>query len=201
MRRGRLHHLSATLSPPGNRSQAQDYSQGSEVKKLDLLITGVGGQGVILASDIIGDAAIAAGYDIKKTDALGMAQRGGSVTSNVRIAPQVQSPLIKMGEADMLLVFDRGGFGEDFFKSIYKKTLFVCWHKGKASPPRKVKWKKVYRYLESNIYGEKERETLEVKEDTIELDNRKNKFIFKNREIRRAIISAYKSNFPISITI
>ena len=77
------------------------------MKKLDLLITGVGGQGVILASDIIGDAAIAAGYDIKKTDALGMAQRGGSVTSNVRIAPQVRSPLIKTGEADMLLAFEK----------------------------------------------------------------------------------------------
>jgi len=77
------------------------------VKKLDLLITGVGGQGVILASDIIGDAAITTGYDIKKTDALGMAQRGGSVTSNVRIAPQVRSPLIKMGEADMLLAFEK----------------------------------------------------------------------------------------------
>ncbi|HUV76333.1 MAG TPA: indolepyruvate oxidoreductase subunit beta [Dehalococcoidales bacterium] len=77
------------------------------MKKLDLLITGVGGQGVILASDIIGDAAITTGYDIKKTDALGMAQRGGSVTSNVRIAPQVRSPLIKMGEADMLLAFEK----------------------------------------------------------------------------------------------
>ena len=72
-----------------------------------MLITGAGGQGIILASDIIGEAAIAAGYDIKKTDALGMAQRGGSVTSNVRIAPQVRSPLIKMGEADMLLAFEK----------------------------------------------------------------------------------------------
>ncbi|MBE9482280.1 MAG: 2-oxoacid:acceptor oxidoreductase family protein, partial [Chloroflexi bacterium] len=49
------------------------------MKKFNLLITGVGGQGVILASDIIGEAALAAGYDIKKTDTLGMAQRGGSV--------------------------------------------------------------------------------------------------------------------------
>ena len=77
------------------------------MKKLDLLITGVGGQGVILASDIIGDIAIAAGYDIKKTDAIGMAQRGGSVTSHVRIAPQVRSPLIKKGDADMLLAFEK----------------------------------------------------------------------------------------------
>ena len=72
------------------------------MNKFDLLITGVGGQGVILASDIIGEAALAAGYDVKKTDTLGMAQRGGSVVSHVRIGPQVWSPLIKEGEVDIL---------------------------------------------------------------------------------------------------
>jgi len=77
------------------------------VKKLDLLITGVGGQGVILASDIIGEAALAAGYDVKKTDTLGMAQRGGSVVSHVRIAYQVWSPLIKEGEVDILVAFEK----------------------------------------------------------------------------------------------
>ena len=77
------------------------------MKKLDLLITGMGGQGVILASDIIGDAAMAAVYDVKKTDTLGMAQRGGSVISHVRIAPHVYSPLIKRGEVDILLAFEK----------------------------------------------------------------------------------------------
>ena len=77
------------------------------MKKLDLLITGAGGQGIILASDIIGDAAIAAGCDVKKTDTLGMAQRGGSVLSNVRIAPRVWSPLIKQGEVDILLSLEK----------------------------------------------------------------------------------------------
>ena len=72
-----------------------------------MLITGAGGQGVILASDIIGEAAIAAGYDVKKTDTLGMAQRGGSVVSHVRIAPQVYSPLIKKGEVDILLALEK----------------------------------------------------------------------------------------------
>lgn len=72
-----------------------------------MLITGAGGQGVILASDIIGEAAIAAGYDVKKTDTLGMAQRGGSVVSHVRIAPQVWSPLIKKGEVDILLALEK----------------------------------------------------------------------------------------------
>ena len=77
------------------------------MKKLDLLITGMGGQGVILASDIIAEAALAAGYDVKKTDTLGMAQRGGSVVSHVRIAHRVWSPLIKESKVDMLVAFEK----------------------------------------------------------------------------------------------
>jgi len=77
------------------------------VKKLDLLITGVGGQGIVLASDIIGETALAAGYDVKKTDTLGMAQRGGSVVSHIRLARHVWSPLIKKGEVDILVAFEK----------------------------------------------------------------------------------------------
>jgi len=77
------------------------------VKKLDLLMAGVGGQGVIIASDLVGEAALAAGYGVKKTDTIGMAQRGGSVISHVRIACQVWSPLIKEGEVDVLLAFEK----------------------------------------------------------------------------------------------
>ena len=77
------------------------------MKKFDLLITGVGGQGVILASNIIGEVALAAGYDVKKTDTLGMAQRGGSVVSHVRLGPEVHSPLIRAGEVDILLAFEK----------------------------------------------------------------------------------------------
>ena len=77
------------------------------MKKFDLLIAGVGGQGVVLASDIIGEAALAAGYDVKKTDTLGMAQRGGSVVSHVRLGHRVWSPLIKAGETDMLIAFEK----------------------------------------------------------------------------------------------
>ena len=76
-------------------------------QKLDILVTGVGGQGVVLASDIIGETALAAGYDVKKTDTLGMAQRGGSVVSNVRIGPKVWSPMIKEGEVELLLAFEK----------------------------------------------------------------------------------------------
>jgi indolepyruvate ferredoxin oxidoreductase beta subunit len=77
------------------------------LKKMDLLVIGVGGQGVVLASDIIGETAIAAGYDVKKTDTLGMAQRGGSVISHVRMADKIFSPLIPEGRADLLLAFEK----------------------------------------------------------------------------------------------
>jgi indolepyruvate ferredoxin oxidoreductase beta subunit len=77
------------------------------MKKLDILVTGVGGQGVVLASDIIGETALAAGFDVKKTDTLGMAQRGGSVVSHIRLGKKVWSPLIKEGDCDLLLAFEK----------------------------------------------------------------------------------------------
>lgn len=77
------------------------------MKKLDILMVGVGGQGNVLASDILGEVAIAAGYDVKKTDTLGMAQRGGSVVSQVRMANQVWSPMIREGEVDILVALEK----------------------------------------------------------------------------------------------
>jgi indolepyruvate ferredoxin oxidoreductase, beta subunit len=75
--------------------------------KLNILITGVGGQGVVLASDILGDVALESGLDVKKTDTLGMAQRGGSVVTHLRIGETVASPLIGEGEVDLLLAFEK----------------------------------------------------------------------------------------------
>jgi indolepyruvate ferredoxin oxidoreductase beta subunit len=77
------------------------------MKKFDLLITGVGGQGVILASNIISEVALASGYDVKETDTLGMAQRGGSVVGHVRLSSRVYSPLIRAGEVDILVSFEK----------------------------------------------------------------------------------------------
>ena len=74
---------------------------------LNILIAGVGGQGVVLASDILGDVAMEAGLDVKKTDTLGMAQRGGSVAAHLRMGEKVASPLIGQGQADILLAFEK----------------------------------------------------------------------------------------------
>lgn len=73
----------------------------------NILVAGVGGQGVILASDVMADTFLEAGYDIKKSEVHGMAQRGGSVSSHVRFGEKVYSPIIKMGEADFLCVMER----------------------------------------------------------------------------------------------
>ncbi len=77
------------------------------MSKHDFILVGVGGQGTILASDIIAAAGLAAGYDVKQSEVHGMAQRGGSVTSHVRWASQVFSPLIGRGEADLMLAFEK----------------------------------------------------------------------------------------------
>ena len=70
-------------------------------------LAGVGGQGTILASNVLAEVALAAGFDVKKSEVHGMAQRGGSVNTHVRWdAEQVYSPLIGRGEADMMLVFE-----------------------------------------------------------------------------------------------
>jgi indolepyruvate ferredoxin oxidoreductase beta subunit len=73
----------------------------------NILVAGVGGQGVILASDIMSEVFMEAGYDVKKSEVHGMAMRGGIVTSHFRFGKKVYSPLIKQGEADILLAFEQ----------------------------------------------------------------------------------------------
>lgn len=72
----------------------------------NVLIAGIGGQGVMTAADIIAQAAIRCGHDVKKTEVAGMAQRGGVVTSHVRFGERVHSPSIMPGSADLLLAFE-----------------------------------------------------------------------------------------------
>ena len=70
----------------------------------NVVIAGLGGQGVLKASDILAEAAFAAGCDVKKAEVHGMSQRGGSVASDVRFGPEVLSPMVPAGEADFLVV-------------------------------------------------------------------------------------------------
>ncbi len=71
---------------------------------VNVVFAGIGGQGIILASDMLTEAAFKSGYDVKKSELHGMSQRGGSVSSDVRFGIKVWSPMVPRGEADYLVV-------------------------------------------------------------------------------------------------
>jgi len=75
-------------------------------KTINIIVAGLGGQGVLKASDIVAEAVFAAGFDVKKSEVHGMSQRGGSVSSEVRYGEDVASPMIPAGETDFLLVLE-----------------------------------------------------------------------------------------------
>jgi indolepyruvate ferredoxin oxidoreductase beta subunit len=72
----------------------------------NIMIVGVGGQGTLLASRILGNAVISKGYDVKVSEVHGMSQRGGSVVTYVKFGDAVHSPIIDKGEADIILAFE-----------------------------------------------------------------------------------------------
>ena len=77
------------------------------MRTVNVSLVGVGGQGIILTADLLAKTAAIAGYDVKKSEIHGMAQRGGSVTSQVRFGESVASPIIQQGTADILVSFDK----------------------------------------------------------------------------------------------
>ncbi len=77
------------------------------MKYMNIMVVGVGGQGTLLTSRIIGKTALNNGYDVKLSEVHGMAQRGGSVVTFVRFAEKVSEPVVEIGEADILISFER----------------------------------------------------------------------------------------------
>jgi len=73
----------------------------------NIIISGVGGQGIITASEILSEVALFNGFDVKKSEVHGMSQRGGSVVSHVRFGEKVYSPLIEKGTCDVILAFEK----------------------------------------------------------------------------------------------
>ena len=72
----------------------------------NIVVAGLGGQGVLKVTDILSEALFKAGFDVKKSEVHGMSQRGGSVSSEVRYGEEVASPMVPAGEADVLAVLD-----------------------------------------------------------------------------------------------
>jgi indolepyruvate ferredoxin oxidoreductase beta subunit len=75
--------------------------------EIDFLVVGVGGQGALLASNVLAEVGVEAGYDVKKAEVHGMSQRGGSVSSHVRWGKEVKSPVIGKGEVDILFSLEK----------------------------------------------------------------------------------------------
>jgi len=99
----------------------------------NILMVGVGGQGVILASEILSDVMMRAGYDVKKSEVHGMAQRGGSVSTHVRFGTKVYSPLIKKGDADILFSFEV--LESVRYLDFLKKEALIIVNNQKVLPP------------------------------------------------------------------
>ena len=102
------------------------------MKTFNIVLSGVGGQGVILASKILSSAAIESGLDVKQSEVHGMSQRGGSVTSHVRIGSKVYSPLVVEGEADIVLGFEL--LEAERNKHWVKKGGIIIYNKLKVNP-------------------------------------------------------------------
>ena len=79
----------------------------AENKTKNIMIVGVGGQGTLLTSRILGGITVAAGYDVKLSEVHGMAQRGGSVVTFVRYGEKVAEPIVEEGQADLLIAFEK----------------------------------------------------------------------------------------------
>ena len=89
------------------------------METINILFCGTGGQGILTASEIVGRAAMFDGYHAKKSEVHGMAQRGGSVESHLRLGKEVFSPIIEKGAADFLVPFHKGE--HDRMASLLKK--------------------------------------------------------------------------------
>ncbi len=81
--------------------------QSNAVACRDIVVAGVGGQGVLVATDVMANAFMSSDLDVKKSEVHGMAQRGGSVISHVRAGPEVFSPLILAGSADAVMALEK----------------------------------------------------------------------------------------------
>jgi indolepyruvate ferredoxin oxidoreductase, beta subunit len=95
-----------------------------QVRECNIVLAGVGGQGTILAAEILGVAAVKDNLNVRVSEIHGMAQRGGAVTSNVRIGEKVSSPSVLDGQADVLLGFEPLETVRNL-KSASEKTLVI----------------------------------------------------------------------------
>lgn len=94
------------MSTLADRARGSEKGTAMTDRVTNILLTGIGGQGVLTAAELLAATAVAEGFDVKKTEVAGMAQRGGVVTSHVRMGRKVLAPAIAPGEGDFLISFE-----------------------------------------------------------------------------------------------
>ncbi|MBN1636662.1 MAG: indolepyruvate oxidoreductase subunit beta [Deltaproteobacteria bacterium] len=109
---------------------------------MNILMAGTGGQGIILASDILAEVMMRSGCDVKKSEIHGMAQRGGSVMSHVRYSKEVYSPIIPLEECDILLSFEELETAR--YMAYLNKNSTVIINRCRVSPPSVIAGKDKY---------------------------------------------------------
>ncbi len=134
----------------------------------NILVVGVGGQGVILASNALSEVAMTRGFDVKKNEAHGQSQRGGTVPSHIRYGKKVYVPIITRGEADMVLAFEEleGLRFAHFLKPEGKMIL----NRQRIYPPRVSSGMDTYPENIPEILRQHEIDAIEV--DALEIANK-----------------------------
>lgn len=120
------------------------------MKSWNILVVGVGGQGSVLASDIICETALLEHIDVKKSEVHGMAQRGGSVVSHVRLGEKVYSPTISLGDADYIVSLEKMEFLR-YMEFVSQKTILIS-NSQKIIPSSIINDSELYPDKEISLY-------------------------------------------------
>ncbi len=118
---------------------------------INCIIAGVGGQGTVLATKLISSAACDKGYEVRSTETIGMAQRGGSVVSHVRIGKDIQSPLIGEKSADIIIAFEPSEAVRAFSFLKPGGAMVVCNAEIKPSTDMPYSMDEILDFLKSNV--------------------------------------------------
>jgi indolepyruvate ferredoxin oxidoreductase beta subunit len=155
----------------------------------NILFCGVGGQGILLASEVTAYSLLAVGMEARKSEVHGMAQRGGSVTAQLRYGAKVYSPLISVGEADIVVAFEMMEAAR-YLPYMHKDTKVIV-NTHKIYPPAVATGKMEY---PENVLGELTSQNIHVKElDAFEIASR----VGEVRSVNIVMVGVLSTYLPI----
>ena len=151
----------------------------------NVMIVGVGGQGTLLTSRIIGKAALEAGYDVKISEVHGMAQRGGSVVTFVRFGEKVNEPVVEEGQADVIIAFER--LEAKRYAHFLKKDGVIVVNDCKIEPMTVV--------IGAKKYPENIIEDLKKEHNVYAIDGQKIAIELGNSKVLNSVVLGYAAGF------